>query len=470
MAKYTPEQRAERAAARKAAKAAYIASLTPEQLAAIKAERAERRAQRNAERTQALISKLRKEMGLPEPPTWDELNGLIEGEQRHIAFNFLVYLQQLTRLTDNDYYKLTNDMATNSNGLSTPDTAPTTGGNPAPTYDQITAYIDLRTGGKRQPANVAHSVALIKKEPLLQRGLFLGSLGATIDTPALKVKGLSDKVARSPLFLATIHALATLQYQQSEQAGTTERRQTPKRGLAITDMGGIAYKTATDPHGTTFKYSSVGISLKELFTRVTNRPRPTEKEYQAFYQFLWALDKNTQVKVTIGNGLAQNIQAIEAPIVRLFHAIWPKGDTANKPQDCYLSIGLNPVFHDFTQGFARFPSDALQRLSSVTTKRIAAHYVLMNKLALWERNKPQTLNIIRELYEEMYLGEEFNKTPKRAEQRLLGVLDALQAIGQIQTYTTEKSIRNGSLRIVKAILTLNPLWGAKVTEPTTMAN
>lgn len=467
MAKYTPEQRAERAAARKAAKAAYLASLTPEQLAALKAEQAERRAQRNAERTQALISKLRKEMGLPEPPTWDELNGLIEGEQRHIAFNFLVYLQQLTRLTDNDYCKLTNDMATNSNGLSTPYTAPTTGGNPAQTYEQITARIKSKTKGKPTPDNAAIGIALIKQDNPIQRALCLAALGEHRDTHELKIQGIPEKMARSPLYLATLFALANLQYRQSTQTGLIQSQPNDHGGQSITNMYGLGRIQSYDRQGQRIELSSIGLPFKELFRLVTNRQRPTDKEYWDFYDFVKRLH-STIVKVRIGNGLAEHIQAIEAPLIEFRGMFWEKGDTTNKPQDGFICLGLNPVFHDFTKGFALFPSDTLQLLAKATPKRTAAHYVLMNRLAIAPRFKPYTLYIDRDLYEDMYLSEEFKKNPKRVEGKLLGILDALQAIGLIQSYTTDTRPVRGDFRLYKAVVNLNPHFGTKTkAKPST---
>lgn len=444
MAKHTPDQQSEQAAARKA-----------------------KQAERRAQRAQALIVRLCNEMGRPEPPTWDELNGLIQGEQRHTAFNFLVHLRELSQLTDSDYINITTDMATNSNGLSTPDTAPTTGGNPAQTYEQITGRIHSRTKGKPTPNNAAIGIALLKQDRPIQRALCLAALGEHRDTPELKIQGVPEKMARSPLYLATLFALANLQYRQSTQAGLIQRQPNDHGGQSIANMYGLGRILTYDHRGQRIELSSIGLPFKELFTIVTNRQRPTDKEFWGFYDFIKRLH-STIVKVQIGNGLAEHIQAIEAPLIEFRGMVWPKGDTTNKPQDGFICLGLNPVFHDFTKGFALFPSDTLQLLAKATPKRTAAHYVLMNRLALCPRFKPYTLYIDRDLYEDMYLSEEFKKNPKRVEGKLLGVLDALQAIGLIQSYTTDTRPVRGDFRLYKAVVTLNPQFGTKAkAKPST---
>lgn len=440
MAKHTPDRQAEQAAAREA-------------------EQAERRAQR----AHALIVRLCNEMGRPVLATWDEMNGLIQGEQRHTAFNFLVHLRELSQLTDSDYIKLTTDMATNSNGLSTPNAD--TGGNPAQTYEQITGRIHSRTKGKPTPNNAAIGIALLKQDRPIQRALCLAALGEHRDTAELKIQGVPEKMARSPLYLATLFALANLQYRQSAQAGLIQRQPNDHGGQSIANMYGLGRIQSYDRIGQRIELSSIGLPFRELFTIVTNRQRPTDKEFWSFYDFIKRLH-STIVKVQIGNGLAEHIQAIEAPLIEFRGMVWPKGDTTNKPQDGFICLGLNPVFHDFTKGFALFPSDALQLLAKATPKRTAAHYVLMNRLALCPRYKPYTLYIDRDLYEDMYLSEEFKKTPNRAEQRLIGILDALQAIGLIQSYTTDTRPVHGSLRLSKAVVNINPQFGTKAKPST----
>lgn len=368
---------------------------------------------------------------------------------------FLLYLRALLTTDPTS----TNNLITNSlNTMQQNDFS-------NPTAEQVLDYLERQTGGRPAPNTALLANAMVRNERELQQGLLMAAMGMQkTDSPVI-LEGLPERLTNSPLYWGLLHTLAVLHWQQSDQSRTIAFE-----GKNLVAAGGVGVKTLDveilQDRDTgkdialkqTIKHPVIIVKMNDLARKVTGYADPDYNTIQRVFSWLMAM-AITFPTIRTSNG------AVKAPILHIHSIRWlnkPADYVGTHPAGSVITLALHPVFTDFTWGFERFPTNVIERLrKAVNGKLTNGHFVLMNRLSLCDKNKPKTLLIDTDLYNSIGMAKAIERRHiEEAETRLIAILDALKAIGQIIDYTTEtRQINRGRIVLSKATIRLNPNFG-----------
>lgn len=281
------------------------------------------------------------------------------------------------------------------------------------------------------------------------RAIAQRSLFEQTEQPHGIINGLPKEVCKSSTFNRLIIALAKELYFQSVKEGgyfVTDPKGTPKelQGIGRNSVPNIEGVQAIDFPVIRKSIWDIGRSLWG------NHPRRAQIE--ELYRCLGAIIKSV-VEVKLANGkrwAGQLIWLQSLPVDNHFDEVKP------------WIIALNPIFGDLFKGYAKLPTDCLDRLNKVNHHCSVQHFILLMLLAE-QRGNTYIRHFDRDFIEELLI-ENYDKDPNRKEQRLANVLDDLKAIGQILEYEVETRPVRGRQRWAKLTIHLNPAFTLKAGE------
>lgn len=113
--------------------------------------------------------------------------------------------------------------------------------------------------------------------------------------------------------------------------------------------------------------------------------------------------------------------------------------TREKDGAILYDLYLNPIFGSRIQNqFGELPQDITAKLSNVTKRKTAAHYLLLRWLSVQDKRYPHPLTIDT-IVQELRMEEDFRTNRGRAEKQLLSICKAMVDIKILTKYEVEYS-------------------------------
>lgn len=261
------------------------------------------------------------------------------------------------------------------------------------------------------------------------------------------ISGLTKQVTELD-FTAFTFAVGQILYNQSYQSGNTDLNSGVSRRKAdkvSEKIGGDVYK------------GEIIVSLSEL-CRLAYGAEPSTEIKKKMAALIDTFHK-TPVKVRFPNG----------DEVENYLCVKMGKYTRKKDGAILYQLFLNPIFGSRIQNqFGELPQDITSKLTNVTKRKTAAHYLLLRWLSVQDKRYSHTLTIDT-IIQELRIEEDFKINRGRAEKQLLSICKSMVDIGILSKYEVEYS-PGGRKRIRSITYHLNPNFIRKPKEVTDEEN
>ncbi len=231
------------------------------------------------------------------------------------------------------------------------------------------------------------------------------------------ISGLTKQVTELD-FTAFTFAVGQILYNQSYQSGNTDTNS----GVSRKKADKVSKQLGTD----TYK-GEVIVSLSEL-CRLAYGAEPSTETKKKMAALIDTFHK-TPVRVKFPNG----------DEVENYLCVKMGKYTREKDGAVIYDLYLNPIFGSRIQNqFGELPQDITAKLSKVTKKKTAAHYLLLRWLSVQDKRYSHTLTIDT-IIQELRIEDDFRVNRGRAEKQLLSICKAMVDVGILSKYDAEYS-------------------------------
>ena len=222
-------------------------------------------------------------------------------------------------------------------------------------------------------------------------------------------------------FTAFTFAVGQILYNQSYQSGNTDTNS----GVSRKKADKVSKQLGTD----TYK-GEIIVSLSEL-CRLAYGAEPSTETKKKMAALIDTFHK-TPVRVKFPNG----------DEVENYLCVKMGKYTREKDGAVLYDLYLNPIFGSRIQNqFGELPQDITAKLSNVTKRKTAAHYLLLRWLSVQDKRYSHTLTIDT-IIQELRMEDDFKKSRGRAEKQLLSICKAMVDVGILSKYDVEYSSGN----------------------------
>jgi len=234
------------------------------------------------------------------------------------------------------------------------------------------------------------------------------------------ISGLTKQVTELD-FTAFTFAVGQILYNQSYQSGNTDTNS----GVSRKKADKVSKQLGTD----TYK-GEIIVSLSEL-CRLAYGAEPSTETKKKMAALIDTFHK-TPVRVKFPNG----------DEVENYLCVKMGKYTREKDGAVLYDLYLNPIFGSRIQNqFGELPQDITAKLSNVTKRKTAAHYLLLRWLSVQDKRYSHTLTIDT-IIQELRMEDDFKKSRGRAEKQLLSICKAMVDVGILSKYDVEYSSGN----------------------------